>query len=123
MTLKTPILRDKKYTDSFKIPGKHRCLITGAEMPDGAHIRHGFYGMGIKPGDDLIIPLAHRLHAEQHQVGEERFWDDMWWQLSANQMWDKFQILWEKEDRTIDETMDYVKQIARDYYANWKVSK
>ena len=110
MTLKTPILRDKKYTDSFKIPGKHRCLITGAEMPDGAHIRHGFYGMGIKPGDDLIIPLAHRLHAEQHLMGEERFWSQQWPGLLA------------RTERPPEggSIMDYVKQVARDYYRAWE---
>ena len=113
MTLKTPILRDPRYIASFKIPGEHHCLLTGAEMPDGAHIRHGFYVMGIKPGDDLIIPLAHRLHAEQHQMGEEQFWSQHWHGLLAR-------TARPPEGGSI---MYYVKQVARDYYADWEKCK
>lgn len=66
-------LRDKKYRNSFKIEGKHKCWITGADMPDAAHIRQGCYSIGMKPDDNLIIPLAHYLHLEQHAIGEEQF--------------------------------------------------
>jgi len=121
MILKT--FRDPKYIASFKVPGEHHCLLTGADMPDGAHIRYGFHGMGIKPGDNLIIPLAHSLHAEQHQTGEVEFWRENWWELLYLGRGIDFVELWEDAEQIDNDIMDYVKHVARDYYAEWKERK
>lgn len=52
------------------------CCLTGTPGPnDPAHIRYGLGGgMGMKPGDDLVLPLTHNLHQIQHQIGEVTFW-------------------------------------------------
>lgn len=52
------------------------CVLTGnPDNNDPAHIRFGHEGgMGLKPGDDLVLPLRHDLHGTQHQVGEVAFW-------------------------------------------------
>ena len=30
--------------------------------------------MGLKPDDDLVLPLSPELHKLQHQIGEKKFW-------------------------------------------------
>lgn len=74
MAPKVKILRDRKYLDSFN---GHACWVCAAQ--DGtivpAHIRHGFSGgMGLKPPDNLALPLCHDCHARQHDIGELDFW-------------------------------------------------
>jgi len=42
---------------------------------EAAHIRMASDGgMGMKPGDDNIVPLCRRHHEMQHQQGEHPFW-------------------------------------------------
>lgn len=52
------------------------CLVTGREGgTQAAHIRSGFYGMGIKPDDSLVVPLHYETHQEQHRIGEKKFYE------------------------------------------------
>lgn len=72
---KSQIVRDKAYLKHVRsLP----CVITGrmGEDIDPSHIRHGLGGgMGLKPSDDLTLPLAHELHAASHSgEGEVDFW-------------------------------------------------
>lgn len=70
--LKTPIVRDKDHLARVRAM---RCLLCGATPCDPAHVRDGLGGgMGMKPSDDLVVPLCHPHHAEQHRVGEVPFW-------------------------------------------------
>lgn len=80
------------------------CIITGrtGEDIDPAHIRHGLGGgMGLKPSDDLVLPVVHAMHAKQHSLGEETFW---------------FRAV--VEDR--DLLMRAIKALAREQYREWK---
>lgn len=42
---------------------------------DPAHIREGCYSIGMKPGDDLTVPLCRGCHDRQHRYGEKNFWN------------------------------------------------
>ena len=74
MPPKVKILRDRKYLDSFNGAACYACgTCDGTIVP--AHIRHGFSGgMGLKPPDNLALPLCHACHALQHDIGELDFW-------------------------------------------------
>lgn len=50
------------------------CLVCEASPCQAAHVRHGFYGMGIKPSDMLIVPLCPQHHSEQHEHNERAWW-------------------------------------------------
>ena len=57
------------------------CVITGTRPVEAAHIRFGdpVYGKretgrGEKPSDMWALPLAARLHREQHDMSERLFW-------------------------------------------------
>ena len=114
MTKLWGVYRDSKYMKSFKRKYEHRCLITGAEHPDPAHIRHGFLGAGMKPDDYYIIPLKHDLHQRQHQVGEISFWQYYYEKLP-------YAMRKKAEEENPDaETIDLVKAIAKDYYHTHK---
>ncbi len=68
-------IRDPKWLKKVKMM---RCCITGASpdaVPiDPSHIRYGQGGgMGLKPPDNLVIPLAHGLHVLSHSIGEIAF--------------------------------------------------
>lgn len=53
------------------------CVICDSNQVQAAHIRANTGGgMGLKPGDDWCIPLCCRCHAEQHRIGERKFWGD-----------------------------------------------
>ena len=52
------------------------CLKTGKLDCQAAHIRHGYFGLGIKPPDSRCVPLNWEQHALQHNMGEERFWGE-----------------------------------------------
>lgn len=60
-----------------------RCDVTNLEANDylsivPAHVRTGgFGGTGLKPSDDLVIPLRADFHQRQHQIGETTFWQEM----------------------------------------------
>lgn len=72
MNPKHPPVRDRAYLDSVR---EMDCVICGASPCDPAHIRHGLGGgMGMKPGDDLVLPLCHQHHRQQHEIGELNFW-------------------------------------------------
>lgn len=42
-----------------------------------AHIRQGGGGMGLKPGDDMCVPLSWMEHEKQHRIGERKYWPDI----------------------------------------------
>lgn len=117
---KLDILRDKKWKNSFKEEGRHFCILTGAPMPDGAHIRHGWFAAGLKPPDNRILPLAHHMHMKQHSIGELKFWikhfDEIPEDLRMTAIEDvKNETDLEGTDGHID-LMDIVIKIAENYY-------
>jgi len=67
------VIRNPKYLQKVR---EMACVVTNRPGPsDPAHIRHGLGGgMGMKPGDNLVLPLSHEMHRDQHQIGERRFW-------------------------------------------------
>jgi hypothetical protein len=70
---KTPIIRDDKWLKHVR--QNMQCCISGQPYPDPAHIRTGGDGgMGLKPSDNLILPLNHGLHSQQHNIGEAPFY-------------------------------------------------
>lgn len=75
------------------------CILSGLTPCDPAHIRFGFYGIGLKPGDNLVLPLAPHLHREQHAVGEALFW---------------------RAHLTTELLMSAIKALARERYKEWK---
>lgn len=91
-----PILRDPKYLRAVR---EMPCVLTHTTPCDPAHIRHGFLGIAEKPGDDLVLPLAHHLHREQHTVGEKQFW----WNSITQEL-----------------LMTALKALARERYREWK---
>ncbi len=69
---KQPRLRDPEW---LKIVREMPCVITAAMPSDPSHIRHGLEGgTGLKPPDDLVLPLCHALHEKSHRLGEVVFW-------------------------------------------------
>lgn len=58
----------------------HECTVPGivgmscSERIEAAHVRTGTDGgMGVKPGDNWVIPLCSAHHAQQHHFGEAVF--------------------------------------------------
>lgn len=109
-------LRDKKYIKSFTIEGEHHCILTGAVFPDGAHIRHGFFATGMKPDDNLIMPLRHDLHLEQGK-NEFVFWTKYFHDIPEYMRLNALQEVIKPNVKL--EIMDVVKQIARNYYKEY----
>ena len=73
MMQKNKPLRDPAWLETVRdMP----CVLTGKPGPnDPAHLRYGHGGgMGVKPPDNRVLPLSRELHAQQHRVGEVRFW-------------------------------------------------
>lgn len=66
-------IKDPKWMKKVK---EMPCAVTGAQgATDPSHIRYGQSGgMGLKPPDNLVIPLAHGLHVLSHSMGEIAFW-------------------------------------------------
>jgi hypothetical protein len=65
-------IRDRAWLDEVR---DQPCIITGTTPCDPAHIRYGLSGgMGLKPDDNRVLPLAHELHRQQHDIGEISFW-------------------------------------------------
>lgn len=65
--------RDRKWLDHVRtLP----CLLTGhiGEDVDGHHLMTGRGSMGMKAGDDCVIPLRHDLHA---QIGTKEYPTEM----------------------------------------------
>lgn len=76
MDPKPKTFRSKKYREFIKtLP----CVMCGYSTHEGlsivpAHQKLGCGGMGIKPPDTHCIPLCHKCHTLEHQVGEETFY-------------------------------------------------
>lgn len=56
------------------------CVACGREPSEAAHIRQAApgkppIGMGMKPDDKFTVPLCHRCHMRQHEVGEKPFFE------------------------------------------------
>ena len=73
MIPKNKPLRDRKYLDSMRDEACYACGARDGTVV-GAHIRHGFFGIGIKPDDSLALPLCAADHEVQHRIGEISFW-------------------------------------------------
>ncbi len=73
MFFKKKIIRDEKHR---RFIASLPCCVTGFEgQTQCAHVRYrGNGGMGLKPSDDLCVPLCVLMHAYQHHVGELNFW-------------------------------------------------
>ena len=69
---KTKLIRDRKYLDSYRAAACYACGAHDGTVV-GAHIRAGFFGLGVKPGDDMTLPLCAECHARQG-AGEAAFW-------------------------------------------------
>ncbi len=66
----------KKIRNNYKSwVKKQSCLITNLPSPDPHHLKNinSLNGIGQKPTDEYIIPLAHELHQELHFIGIKRF--------------------------------------------------
>ena len=53
------------------------CVICSKQPCQAAHIRYGYAGaMGLKPGDNLVVPLCPDHHRQQHasDLGERGWW-------------------------------------------------
>lgn len=78
MIPKMKIIRDEKHRRFIASLPCSASGVTGRSQ--AAHIRHGGAGgMGMKPSDDLCIPLSVEEHYKQHNkhnngYGEENFW-------------------------------------------------
>lgn len=76
MSLLLPKSRIIRSGSHRRFISKLPCCISGIErQTQAAHIRSGWLGMGIKPSDELCIPLSWKLHAKQHQQSEKKFWE------------------------------------------------
>jgi hypothetical protein len=58
----------------------HECAVAGtvgmscSDRIEAAHVRVGTDGgMGVKPGDNWVLPLCSAHHAQQHALGETTF--------------------------------------------------
>lgn len=73
---KTPRIRDPGYLAHVRTT---RCMVPDctSSVSDAAHLRGGQTGgMGLKPSDDLVLPLCRAHHQEQHgwPQGEINWW-------------------------------------------------
>lgn len=83
----------------------HECAVAGAlcsGKTEAAHVRGGTDGgMGMKPGDNWVIPLCQDHHRGQHAVGEAAFEKAHGIDMKATAMglWQRspHRIRWEKE--------------------------
>ena len=115
-------IKDKKYRASFKQMHLHKCWLTncyftefGSHSITGCHITLGRYARGMKPSDDLIIPLRQDMHL-QMDVNQKEF-------LELN--CENFPPI--LRDLAIDkvgedDAIEIVKQMARNYYQEWKAA-
>ena len=73
MLPKSKPIRDRKYLDWVRTQA---CVVTGRTgESEPAHLRLlGEGGMGMKPGDNLVLPLHHELHRRQSTEGEGAVW-------------------------------------------------
>lgn len=70
-------LRDRRYLNSFCGRSCWNCG-SGDDTVIGAHIRWGQEGgIGLKPSDDLTVPLCWRCHAEQEANPGPLWWAQM----------------------------------------------
>jgi hypothetical protein len=74
---KTKAIRDKDHLAFIRqLP----CCVSlkNSEPCHAAHVRIGANGgMGMKPGDNFVLPLCADVHGRQHAIGESEFWGDM----------------------------------------------
>lgn len=72
-----PPLRDRTYLDSFEGEACWSCGQADGTVV-GAHIRWGQEGgMGMKPSDDLVVPLCSVCHADQESSPGPEWWADL----------------------------------------------
>lgn len=72
MLPKSQPIRDRKYLDWVRT---QPCLVTGRADVEPAHLRLlGEGGVGMKPGDNLVLPLHYEIHRRQSSEGEGAVW-------------------------------------------------
>lgn len=115
-----PAIYDKAYRASFGKFHAHICLLTGVEFAefssegvDGAHITIGRYGRSMKPSDDLILPLRHSLHL-MFDRNQRKFVEDHFYEF------DVVRITGGEIIVDLDDKIEIIKEIARQYYQAWK---
>lgn len=70
--LKEPRIRSKKH---LRFISQLPCCISGRQgETQAAHIRSGCFSLGLKPGDNFVIPLSVSEHRLQHEIGEEKYY-------------------------------------------------
>jgi hypothetical protein len=70
--LKEPRIRSKKH---LKFISQLPCCVSGRHgETQAAHIRAGCFSLGMKPGDNCVIPLSVAEHRLQHEIGEEMYY-------------------------------------------------
>lgn len=70
-------IRDRKYLNSYRDASCYACGACDGTVV-GAHIRHGHGGgMGLKPGDDVTMPLCSKCHALEG-ANEAVFWQKVY---------------------------------------------
>lgn len=74
--LKIKPIRDRKYLNSYRDASCYACGACDGTVV-GAHIRRGFFGLGIKPDDSLTLPLCAKCHAEEG-ASEPLFWQKVY---------------------------------------------
>lgn len=87
---KTEYIRNKAYLASVRgLP----CLRCG-KLGEAHHLTHAMQrGVGLKTGDNWVVPLCHGCHMTLHHFGDEPTWwdiegiDPMAW---AKENWEKF---------------------------------
>ena len=67
-------VKDRKYLDSFRYEPCWGCGTTDGTVV-GAHIRTGHEGgTGLKPSDDLVLPLCYSCHMDQEGNSGAEWW-------------------------------------------------
>lgn len=71
--LKQNRIRSKKH---LRFVASLPSCVSGVQgMTQACHIRNGCYSMGLKPSDNLVVPLTYLEHKTQHEMSEVEFWE------------------------------------------------
>ena len=72
--LKVPKIRSRKH---LMFIASLPCMMCQRTDVQAAHIRTGNgAGVGLKSGDDCVVPLCVECHRVQHSTSEKKFWGD-----------------------------------------------
>lgn len=102
---KTKPIRNKAHLEFVRtLP----CIACFALPSQAAHVRSAKNsGMGVKPGDDKILPCCAECHARQHSIGQPRFFGDVNRALElANVLW----LMTGDRERCVSQILNYRKK-------------